>query len=58
MKLLMLAIVTIAVLIYSIKRFIVPRVTTDSDIKSGILFAFYTKGNMLLPADRGRVGKL
>ena len=58
MKLLMLAIVTIAVLIYSIKRFIVPRVTTDSDIKSGILFAFYTKGNMLLPADRGQVGKL
>lgn len=40
------------------KKKLEPKVKTTTDVRSGILFAFYTKGNMLLPADRGKIGNL
>lgn len=40
------------------KKKLVPKIKTEADVKAGILFAFYTKGNMLLPADRGLIGDL
>jgi predicted RNA-binding Zn-ribbon protein involved in translation (DUF1610 family) len=52
------AIIFGAVVAFFAKKKLVAKVDTARDVKSGILFAFYTKGNMLLPADRGQVGKL